>query len=209
LDKIAQGQAERDTVLKNFYKPFKESLAEFAGLKGKQTEPTVVDCPECKKQKLVIRFGKNGEFLGCAGFPECNFTSQFSRNENNEIVLVESKAQELEETCPKCQKNLREVVGRFGPFVACSGYPECNYIKQEKADFKCPKCQSDIVKRSSKNGKFWGCAGYPKCRFAIFDETINQECPDCKLPFMVIKKTKEQSITKCYEKDCAFNTKTK
>ncbi len=209
LDKIAHGTAERDTVLKNFYKPFKESLTEFAGLKGKQTEPTDVDCLECKTHKLVIRFGKNGEFLGCSGFPECNFTSQFSRNENNEIVLVESKAQELDEACPKCQKNLREVVGRFGPFIACSGYPECNYIKQEIAEFKCPKCQNNIVKRSSKNGKFWGCSGYPKCRFAIFDETINQSCPDCKLPFMVSKKAKEQNIIKCYEKDCTFNTKTK
>lgn len=209
LDLIATGEMERDTVLRSFYKPFKEALDEFAGQKGKQTEVTDLDCLECKNHKLLVRFGKNGEFLGCQGYPECKYTTQFERDDTGQIKIIETKVQSLEETCPKCAKNLRIVNGRFGEFAACSGYPECNYIKQEKAWFKCPKCTSDITKRSYRGGKFWGCAGYPKCRFAIFDELLQEACPDCHLPYLVSKQVKDKNVLSCFEKTCVFNTKQK
>ena len=207
LDVIARGELERDTLLREFYKTFQADLKAFRGSEKKEAEPTKFDCPTCKKNKLVIRFGKSGPFLGCATFPECTFTSNFERDEETgEIKLVKTAAPKiLDEECPKCSKKLRQVVGRHGPFVACSGYPECKYIKQEKAPFACPKCKSDVVKRSWRGGTFWGCTGYPKCRFAVFGDVVNQPCPVCKLPFLVKKSYKSGEKIFCSTKECAYN----
>jgi DNA topoisomerase-1 len=207
LDKIAQGELDRDTLLKNFYGPFRQDLDKFLGEDGKSKRAAVmtdVTCPECKKEKLNIRFGKSGEFLGCAGFPECAFTANFKRNDQGEIeILPAEKPQLLEETCPQCGKPLRQVQGKFGAFIACSGYPECKYIKQEKAEFKCPLDKGDVVRRAWRGGHFWGCSNYPKCKFAIFDELEMTKCPSCKWPFMAKKTKKDGTVTiYCANKDC-------
>ncbi len=209
LDKIAHGDLGRDELLKGFYTQFQHDLEAFLGEDGKKkiAEPTDVTCPECKKHKLAIRFGKGGEFLGCLGYPDCNFTSNFKRNEQGVIELVAAeKPKLLDETCPKCGSQLRELVGRFGPFIACSGYPECKYIKQNEAGFNCPQCtKGRIVERVWKGGKFWGCSNYPKCKFAIFDQIEVTPCPQCKLPFLIKKTDKEGTVTLyCSDKNCAY-----
>lgn len=212
LDKIAQGELERDLLLKEFYSTFQKDLEKFLGEDGKKTkrEPILTDvsCPECKKGKLAIRFGKSGEFLGCNNFPECPFTSNFKRNEQGEIeLIVPEKPQLLDEKCPKCGKPLRQVQGKFGPFIACSGYPECKYIKQEKAEFKCPMDKGDVVKRAWRGGSFWGCSNYPKCKFAVFDEVEMTKCPSCKWPFLAKKTKKDGSITTyCANKECGYKS---
>ena len=81
-----------------------------------------------------------------------------------------NETQILEKICEKCQKNLVRKQGRFGPFVACSGYPECRYIektpqKEEKLGRKCEKCQKDLVKKQGRYGPFVACSGYPECRY--------------------------------------------
>ena len=204
LDKIAKGEMERDSLLREFYSNFQKDLDSFKELKGKVTEPTNIECPECKKHNLVIRFGKAGEFLGCSGFPECKFTSNFKRMEDGKIELVEAKVAELtEEECPNCKKPLRKVQGKFGAFLACSGYPECKYIHQEKAGYKCPECEKgDLVKRVWKKGSFWGCSNYPKCKFAVFGQIKDEKCPKCKNPFMAEKVLKDQSVISCPNKEC-------
>jgi len=207
LDKIAQSEIERDKVLREFYTEFQKELTAFKGIAGKTPEPTEIDCPKCKKNKLLIRFGKTGEFLGCSGYPECDFTSNFTRDEKGTIELVETKAPKLlEETCPKCGKPLRVARGKFGEFVACSGYPECKYIPQEKASFQCPTCKKgDIVKRKWRGGSFWGCSNYPKCKFAIFGEIEERPCPQCKLPFLIKEKDKEGNVKiRCSDKTCGY-----
>lgn len=208
LDKIEHGDIKRDELLIEFHKLFKQELQDFVGEDSKKriAEPTEVTCPECKEHKLAIRFGKGGEFLGCLGYPDCSFTSNFTRDEQGKIQLVTpEKPKLLEETCPKCGKPLRELVGRYGPFVACSGYPECKYIKQNKAGFPCPKCGGDIVERVWKGGKFWGCSGYPKCKFAIFDQIEETKCPQCKLPFLIKKFDKDGNVTlHCSDKECGY-----
>jgi DNA topoisomerase-1 len=75
--------------------------------------------------------------------------------------------------------------GKYGKFEACSGYPECKYIKQkEKAPTvdvcACPKCGSMIVERKTKKGKvFYGCSGFPKCKVAVWDKPTGSLCPEC------------------------------
>lgn len=207
LDKVAHGDIERDTLLKNFYTAFMEDLSVFAGKDAsKKAVETDVMCPTCNTHKLAIRFGKSGEFLGCTGFPECNFTSNFTRDEKGIISLKEAEVPKLlDRNCPNCSKQLRQMHGKFGDFVACSGYPECKYIERKKLPFQCPQCGSDIIERAWRGGKFWGCSGYPKCKLAIFDPIDEKPCPQCKWPFVTKKTDKEGNITIiCLNKDCGY-----
>lgn len=208
LDKIAQGELERDLLLREFYSAFSHDVAEFKGKDSKKiAEPTEITCPKCEKAKLIIRFGKSGEFLGCPNYPDCDFTSNFKRSETGEIELVKAEApQLLEETCQNCGKQLRQLFGKYGPFVACSGYPECKYIKQNKASFKCPSCKKgDVVQRRWRGGNFWGCTNYPKCKFAVFGEIEETPCPQCKLPFLVKKTDRKGNVTlSCFDKNCGY-----
>jgi DNA topoisomerase-1 len=211
LDKIAQGHMERDELLRSFYSDFEKSLEKFVG-EGirKQAEPTDITCPECKKDTLVIRFGKAGAFLGCASFPECTFTSAFKRDESGNIVIVEQEQpQVLDKICPKCEKNLRTVKGRFGPFTACSGYPQCKYIEPVTANFKCLSCkEGDVVKRIWKGNTFWGCSRYPKCSFSIPGDIEQTPCPSCSKPFLLKRKDKDSNpVFSCSDKECTYNKK--
>ncbi|MCL4361316.1 type I DNA topoisomerase [Candidatus Dependentiae bacterium] len=210
LDKIAQGKLERDKLLKSFYKIFKKDLDTFRGQQAKRSaEPTEIDCPKCKKGKLAIRFGKSGPFLGCLRFPECDFTSNFERLEDGTIKLVETKKpQLLEEKCDLCQSYLRQVIGRYGPFIACSAYPECKFIKQNKANFKCPLCKKgDVIERSWKGKTFWGCSRYPECKFTISGQIEQIKCPKCKKsPYLLKRFDKEGNITlSCPDKECGYS----
>jgi len=205
LDKIARGDIERDKVLNDFYKEFKKDLKEFAGKDGGKEviEADGLKCPDCKSQ-LVIRFGKTGQFVGCSKFPECKFTSNFSRDEQGKIQLdLHTKTKvSTELTCPNCGKILVQKKSKFGPFWACPGYPKCKYIHQEALKMPCPKCGGKVVQR---RWSFWGCSGYPKCKFAIFGEVVEEPCPKCKKPYLLVKKDKQGNETYlCSDKECGY-----
>src|SRR4030043_12762 len=90
--------------------------------------------------------------------------------------------QASEETCPKCGRPMVIKVGRFGKFLACSGYPDCKttmpYIV--KTGIPCPQCGGDLVKRISKKKRvFYGCSKFPKCPFTVNRKPVAQPCPDC------------------------------
>ena len=90
--------------------------------------------------------------------------------------------EETGDPCPKCGKPLLVKTGRFGKFVACSGYPECKFTQsyQIKVGAKCPKCGKDIVQRVSKKKRtFYGCSGYPDCDFITNFRPLPQPCPQC------------------------------
>lgn len=202
LDKIAQGELERDKLLKEFWSSFEKDLNNFKEQTNtpskKIVETTDIVCPKCHEKTLIIRLGKNGSFAGCSGFPACTFTSKFERADDGSIKLTESDEgiQLLEETCEKCGKPLRKMKGRFGEFIACSGYPECKHIKQTVANFPCPLCNGGVAQRSWRGGKFWGCQNYPKCKFSIFADIEQLPCPKCnKTPYMIKKTNKAGIIT--------------
>jgi DNA topoisomerase-1 len=206
LDKIEQGEADRDKVLNSFYEKFKEDLAAFGGQAiSRKVVLTEVACPDCGEH-LAIRFGRTGEFLGCSKYPECKFTSGFTRDESGKVTLVKPSAEESQLTCPQCSKNLVKRVGRFGPFLSCPGYPECKYIHQERLKMPCPQCGKPVTKRRWRGGSFWGCSGYPECKFAIFGQVTETPCPKCnKMPYLLIIANKDGTKSHvCSDKNCGF-----
>ena len=146
--------------------------------------------------------------MGCSAFPECKFTSNFERLEDGSIkITAPQEPQTLEEKCPKCGKQLRQLVGKYGPFISCSGYPECTYIKPTLANFKCPLCKSDVIQRTWKGKKFWGCSSYPECNFSVAGETEDTPCPKCKWPFLFKKYDKDGNVNLiCANKDCSYKS---
>lgn len=209
LDKIANGEVDRDKILREFYTQFKQDLETFIDKAGKgkrPAEPTDVTCPSCGKTQLVIRFARTGEFLGCPNYPECTFTCNFTRTEDNKIVCVAEEAPKILDTpCPQCGKPLRQARGKYGMFIACSGYPDCKYIHKEKANFPCPQCGGDVIKRKWRGGTMWGCANYPKCKFAIFGDIEETPCPECKKPYLLKKYDKSgKAMLLCSDKNCGY-----
>ncbi len=93
-----------------------------------------------------------------------------------------SLTQISEEICSNCGRPMVVKVGRFGKFLACSGYPNCKtttpYVV--KMGVSCPQCGSELIKRISKKKQvFYGCSNFPKCQFAVNRKPIAQPCPDC------------------------------
>ena len=90
----------------------------------------------------------------------------------------------LDETCPECGRQLARKVGRYGPFVGCSGYPDCRYIKKEppkSLGITCPQCnQGQIVEKRTRFGIMYGCDRYPECDFAVNNPPEPERpCPEC------------------------------
>lgn len=204
LDKIANGELDRDKVIKIFYEDFEKDLEKFRGQDNKKVaQRTGLDCPKCSKGELLIRFGKSGSFLGCDNYPECNFSSNFERLEDGTIKIIEAESNILDKICPKCKNNLRQLNGKYGKFIACSGYPKCNYIESIKAGVNCQICKTgDLIQRSFKGSKFWGCSNYPKCKFLAPGEIELKSCSECKWPFILKKIGKSGEIYYCGNKEC-------
>ena len=106
--------------------------------------------------------------------------------------MEKEKPEETGEICPLCGKPLVYRHGKYGKFIACSGYPECKYIpKVEKSVTvicKCPKCSGDIIVKKTKRGKeFYGCSNFPKCKYASWDKPTGEICSKCN-ELLVMKK---------------------
>ncbi|MDD5759162.1 MAG: type I DNA topoisomerase [Desulfobulbaceae bacterium] len=212
LDQVEEGKVEWLTILRDFYGPFKEALslakAEMASVKRAIT-PTDVPCKLCDG-KMVIRWGKNGDFLACETYPACKNTQDFTREADGTITPVErDQAQETGEQCEKCGKPMVYKQGKFGRFLACSGYPECRHIKAETMGVSCPEatCSGEIVKKVSKRGKvFFACNQYPKCSFAMWDKPVSTPCPQCGAGFLAEKISKKSGAKlQCVNKECGYS----
>jgi len=187
LDKIETREKDFSTVMNDFYHPFSHALEMIDSKKDSIRESLIKDteetCPECGKS-LIIRWGRNGKFIGCSGYPECRYTRP----------LQEEKT-ETDEACEKCGKPMVVKQGRYGRFLACSGYPECKNNKPFSLRIPCPKehCSGFIVERRTKRGKvFYGCSNYPNCDFATWYLPVKTPCENCGSPYLEQRSTQKQ-----------------
>ena len=218
LDRIEAAKEQYQEVLARFYNQFKLEIdlaaEKMISVKGVGL-PTGLSCPQCNKE-LVIKIGKNGHFLACSGYPECNFSRDYTRNQKGQIEAVEPTApQEAAKDCSQCGRPMVVKRGRYGEFLACSGFPECTHTESinggasgEAIGVSCPQadCTGEIVEKKSKRGKiFYGCNRYPDCTFATWDQPIAQACPVCQAKFIVRKQTKKRgAFLKCLTPDCGY-----
>ncbi|MGN1358512.1 MAG: type I DNA topoisomerase [Bacilli bacterium] len=133
------------------------------------------------------------------------FYTEFEPKVKEAFANMEKKPpEETGELCPNCSSPLVIKKSKYGEFIACSNYPTCKYIKNEKNTPKeimnCPKCDGKIIEKKTRKGKiFYGCSNYPKCDFATWDEPINELCPNCN-GILVTKNKKIKCLNCSYEK---------
>jgi DNA topoisomerase-1 len=110
------------------------------------------------------------------------FTETLEKAEKS-ISRVKLKDEPSGEICEKCGRDMVIKLGRFGKFIACSGFPECRNSRPflEKIGVPCPECrEGEIVERRSKKGRtFYGCSRYPECEFSAWNKPVNVTCAKC------------------------------
>ncbi|HYI44304.1 MAG TPA: type I DNA topoisomerase [Actinomycetota bacterium] len=165
LDEIAEGSKEMAPIVCNFLSSFTAHVEEQKDKMSRPERPTDKTCPDCGRP-VVEKFGKHGLwFLSCSGWsedPQCKWSQQL--DEEGNPLKIEGTG----EKCPECESELVAKVGRFGPFVGCSNYPTCKYIKKEppkETGENCPQCGNPLVEKRGRFGPFTGCSNYPECKF--------------------------------------------
>ncbi len=211
LDTVAEGGRNWVDLMQAFNNDFAPTLK--AASENMQTVKggvsTDIICPECGKP-MVIKFGKAGSFLACTGYPDCSHTSNFIRDENDQVIPVAREQAELEVVgkCPECSSDLVVKKARVGGrFIACTGYPKCKHTESFSTGVPCPACKEGVlVEKSSKRGKiFYSCSTYPKCDYALWDMPINEPCPNCDSPLLTRKILRGGATQiRCPQKSCGY-----
>ena len=209
LDAISRGEEEWVPMMHKFWQPFKDLVVDKeANVDRKDVTHEAMDekCPKCGGD-MAIRLGRRGRFVGCNNYPECDYTRNVdgdSEDEDKELVAGRK--------CPECQSDLLVRHGKYGKFIGCSGYPDCKYIepleKPEDTGVTCPECkQGKMLKRKSRRGKiFYSCERYPDCSYAVWNEPVDEACPDCGFSMLTIKTTKRRGTEKvCPQQDCKYS----
>ena len=202
LDLIEDGKKSWIRSLEKFYELFEKDLsAAQKGMKSlkKEEKETDIVCDKCGKM-MLLRWGKNGEYLVCSGKPGCKNKKNVKVEDDGTIKVVEA---EIKGTCQKCGGGLLEKRGRFGRFLACSNYPECKYTEPFHIGFQCPEegCTGKLVEKiSKKKRKFISCSRYPNCTFATNTEPVEGPCPACGAPTLFSFRKQ----TRCLRKDCGW-----
>ncbi|HEY1659878.1 MAG TPA: type I DNA topoisomerase [Candidatus Sulfotelmatobacter sp.] len=206
LDEIEEGKEKWTDALAEFYKKFQKDLkyAEKHMENIKRMEkPTDEKCERCGAP-LVIKWGKHGSFYACSTYDKedpntCTFTKE------NPINLPDLDSADVQETgaaeeyCENCGRVMVLKRGRFGQFMACTGYPDCKTTRRldqgKKVpdiplDEPCPKCGRNMMIRHGRFGEFTACSGYPECKY-VKQNFIGVKCPDCKDGELVEKRARK------------------
>src|SRR5690349_7145309 len=207
LDEIEEGKIQWQDALREFYGKFSKDLEHAAEtIKGKKKMSIPTD-EICEKDgaRMVIKFGRFGQFLACENYPECQNTREVgSKKSSNGDGAAGEEAEEIP-VCELCGREMALKKGRFGSFYGCTGYPECKNIRKiAKGDQKpaappveldenCPKDGAKLVKRQGRYGEFISCANYPKCDY-VKRETLGIACPKCRTGEIAAKKSKRGKV---------------
>ncbi len=205
LDEIEEGKEKWQDALADFYKKFLKDLkyAEKHMENIKRMEkPTDEKCERCGAP-LVIKWGKHGSFYACSTYDKedkntCTFTKE------NPINLPDLDSADVQETtqeeyCENCGRVMVLKRGRFGQFMACTGYPDCKTTRRLDQGKKvpdipldelCPKCGRNMMIRHGRYGEFTTCSGYPECKY-VKQNYIGVKCPECKDGDLVEKRARK------------------
>jgi DNA topoisomerase-1 len=223
LDEIEEGKLKWTDALAEFYEKFARDLKAFEGyVKGRKQQaiPTDEICENCSSP-MVIKLGRFGQFLACSNYPECRTTREVSKPQAtdgdgataNAAPGTEGAGESVEEICELCGKPLAMKRGRFGPFLGCTGYPECRNIRRVSKKTgavapapvpiegeTCPVDGANLVRRHGPYGEFISCANYPTCKY-IKRETTGVACPrpGCKGEIVVKKSKRGKFFYGCSE----------
>lgn len=210
LDEVERAEFQYLELLEAFYEQFAKSLKSAeANMINVRTEglPTDLKCPE-SGDPLHIRWSRNGPFLACSAYPKCSFTSDYDRDEKGKVRLRTDTT--TGEKCEKCGLPMILKRGRFGDFLACSGYPQCKNTRSIGTGIPCPRegCDGELVERVSKKGRrFYGCNRYPKCDTLFWHQPVKKSCPLCGSPILLEKKLRGGKVKwSCPKPDCGFAT---
>jgi DNA topoisomerase-1 len=205
LDEIEEGKEKWTDALSEFYKKFQKDLKyaqkHMENIK-RMEKPTSEKCERCGAP-LVIKWGKHGSFYACSTYDKddpdtCTFTKE------NPINLPDLDSADMQETsqeeyCENCGRLMVLKRGRFGQFMACTGYPDCKTTRRLDQGKKvpdipldelCPKCGRNMMIRHGRYGEFTSCSGYPDCKY-VKQNLIGVKCPECKEGDLVEKKARK------------------
>ena len=207
LDEIEDGKMGWTEALAEFYEKFTKDL-EVAKLhmRDVKRQEIITDekCENCGSP-MAKKFGRFGEFLACTNYPECKTTRDIPKVHDE--AGEEAHAEAAEEICENCGRPMAMKRGRFGQFLACTGYPDCKTTRKIQKGGKfaapdvmleelCPKCGKQMVLKQGRYGPFTACSNYPKCKY-IKQETIGVGCPECGEGELVVKKSKRGTFYGC------------
>ena len=194
LDEIEEGKAKWLEELRRFYGAFSGWLEQartgMENLKALE-EKTEEVCEKCSSP-MVIRWGRFGKFLACSAYPECKNTRDLNHSQIDGDLSVNGEPSTMNEkkVCDICERPMVLKRGRYGPFWACTGYPECRNVMRAEGqamaapvptDEKCEKCDSPMVIRNGRYGPFLACSAYPECR-NVKSIPLDVKCPRCASP---------------------------
>ena len=192
LDRIEDGQDDWVETVRQFYASWKDTLKDAnerrKELKQALQEESSEICEICGRQ-MVIKWGRNGRFLACPGFPQCK---------NAKPLGEEQEQPETDKVCQQCNSPMVVKAGRYGRFLACSAYPDCKNVEPFSLGIACPQdhCDGELVEKQSRKGKvFYGCNRFPKCKFASWDKPVQRACPECETPLLFEKSSRSGSAS--------------
>jgi DNA topoisomerase-1 len=204
LDEIEEGKDNFLNTLNQFWKKFEKDLkraqTEMKDIKRLE-EKTDEVCEKCGSP-MVLKWGRYGKFLACSSYPECKNTRQLAGGEGADVPEVHEDV--LNAVCPKDGQAMVLKKGRFGPFLACSRYPDCKETRRlvrgeggklqvevlAPIEEKCPECGNDLLWRRGRFGAFIACSNYPTCKYIKKKEAkeIGLLCPECNQGQVVERK---------------------
>ncbi len=229
LDEIADGKIKWVPIIKEFYMPFKNNLTKKYDEVKKDdliNEESDEVCEKCG-EPMIVKIGRYGKFLACSGFPKCrnikSLKKEVAKNGEEEggnpdvksgsrLNVGKKPDEKSDEVCEKCGEAMVIKEGKFGKFLACSGFPKCKNTKP--LDFgtgvKCFECgKGEMVARRTRSRRtFYACNRYPDCKFAVWSQPV--EDPENKGQGMKCEKCKSLMVQggkgkiKCSKKECDF-----
>jgi len=221
LDRIEEGTLNWIDALREFNVKFQADL-ERARLEMRDVKreaiPTDQVCDKCGKP-MVLKWGRFGQFIACSGYPDCKNTREIADNGNGDraglmaaakVAKINTEPNPIEteaDPCEKCGKPMVLRRGRFGKFLACSGYPDCKTTRKVLVDKegkaqatpdvlleeRCPKCNEQLALKQGRFGEFTACSNYPKCRFVKMQET-GVDCPECRKGKIVERRSRRGKL---------------